>query len=77
MKTNYAPNTGKAIKHVSKYLSTFLTSTPSGPSLSGAQQIPGKDPSLRAATISFPSNRYARAEIVKVSSALAKSYTTI
>ena len=41
-----------------------------GPPLFGAQQIPGKDPSLRAASVGFPTERYARVEIVKGSSAL-------
>ncbi len=38
--------------------------------LFGAQQIPGDDPTLRVAEVSFPRERYARCEIVKVSSVL-------
>ena len=36
----------------------------------GVQQIPGGDPNLRASEISFEGNRYARAEIVKASTAI-------
>ena len=38
--------------------------------LFGAQQIPGNDPALRAADVSFSGSNYARTEIVKASSAL-------
>jgi hypothetical protein len=38
--------------------------------LYGAQQIPGLEPSLRSADVSFDGERYARLEIVKASSAL-------
>jgi hypothetical protein len=38
--------------------------------LFGAQQIPGSDPNLRVAEVSFPAEGYARCEIVKVSSVL-------
>ena len=38
--------------------------------LFGAQQIPGDDPTLRVAEVSFPREHYARCEIVKVSSVL-------
>ena len=38
--------------------------------LFGAQQIPGVDPTLRVAEVSFPTERYARCEIVKVSSVM-------
>ena len=37
----------------------------------GAQQIPGGDPDLRTADVSFYGKHYARTEIVKASSALA------
>ncbi|MCG7588255.1 FAD-dependent oxidoreductase, partial [Photobacterium sp. OFAV2-7] len=47
------------------------TATVGGKPLFGAQQIPGDDPSLRAADISFAGRRYARTEIVKASSALS------
>merc|ERR1711872_823399 len=65
--------TKKAINHAAKFIPTFSTAYVSGPPLFGAQQIPGKDPSLRAASVSFPAERYARVEIVKGSSALAAS----
>ncbi len=63
--------TKKAIKHFEKFIPQFAkeaksTSTP----LFGAQQIPGYNPELRAAEVSFEKN-YARCEIVKVSSAIS------
>ena len=63
--------TEKAIKHATKFIPSFSTAAVSGPPLFGAQQIPGTDPSLRAASVSFPTECYARVEIVKGSSALA------
>ncbi|WP_064608164.1 FAD-dependent oxidoreductase [Photobacterium sp. J15] len=60
----------RAIKHMAKLLPAYKSATVGGPPLFGAQQIPGEDPSLRAADISFAGNRYARSEIVKASSAL-------
>merc|ERR1712212_1076911 len=65
--------TKRAIDHAAKFIPTFSTAYVSGPPLFGAQQIPGKDPSLRAASVKFPSERYARVEIVKGSSALSAS----
>ena len=41
--------------------------------LFGAQQIPGDDPSLRASDVSFYGDGYARAEIIKASSALSSA----
>ena len=41
-----------------------------GKPLYGAQQIPGKDSTLRAADVTFKGNNYARANIVKASSAV-------
>ena len=63
--------TQRAIKHFSKFMPKFsqeakVTTTP----LFGAQQIPGSNPELRAAEVSFEKS-YARCEIVKVSSAIA------
>ena len=43
----------------------------------GAQQIPGEDPTLRVADITFVNNNYARCEIVKASSALSAANTII
>ncbi|MBY5991233.1 FAD-dependent oxidoreductase [Ferrimonas balearica] len=59
-----------AIAHLSHFLPGFASARPGGPPLFGAQQIPGTDPSLRAADVSFGRHRYARTEIVKASSAL-------
>ena len=72
-KEEICSRTQKAIKHASKFIPTFSSAIASGPPLFGAQQIPGKNPSLRAANVSFPSLRYARVEIVKGSSALSAS----
>ena len=63
--------TKKAIEHFKDFIPKFakeakVTSTP----LFGAQQIPGNNPELRAAEVSFEKN-YARCEIVKVSSAIS------
>ncbi|MBY5920748.1 FAD-dependent oxidoreductase [Ferrimonas balearica] len=59
-----------AIAHMSHFLPEFANAQPGGKPLFGAQQIPGTDPSLRAADVSFGRQRYARTEIVKASSAL-------
>ena len=62
--------TNSAIEHISKYLPNFSKATVGSKPLFGAQQIPGDDPNLRVAEVSFPLKNYARCEIVKVSSAL-------
>lgn len=62
--------TKAAIKHLSQYIPSFSTATVGSRPLFGAQQIPGDDPTLRVAEVSFPRERYARCEIVKVSSVL-------
>ncbi|MFC5081086.1 tRNA 5-methylaminomethyl-2-thiouridine biosynthesis bifunctional protein MnmC [Vibrio thalassae] len=59
-----------AIQHLSQFIPCFETAEPAGTPLYGAQQIPGNDPSLRAADVSFEGEHYARLEIVKASSAL-------
>ncbi|HHD75693.1 MAG TPA: FAD-binding oxidoreductase [Campylobacterales bacterium] len=59
-----------AIKHLCEYLPKFTTATVGSKPLFGAQQIPGDDPTLRVAEISFPSKQYARCEIIKVSSSI-------
>ncbi|MFA0440263.1 oxidoreductase [Vibrio sp. 10N.286.49.C2] len=59
-----------AISHLSQYVPSFINATPAGKPLFGAQQIPGTDPSLRTADVSFEGECYARLEIVKASSAL-------
>jgi len=60
--------TQSAIKHLARFIPSFATATVGSKPLFGAQQIPGDDPTLRVAEVSFPAPRYARAEIVKVSS---------
>ncbi len=57
-----------AIEYLSRYLHDFKNAQATSTPLYGAQQIPGEDISLRAAEISFEGDRYARCEIVKVSS---------
>ncbi len=62
--------TTSAIKHLSQYIPAFSKAHVGSKPLFGAQQIPGDDPTLRVAEVSFPATRYARCEIVKVSSTL-------
>ncbi|TKF34809.1 FAD-dependent oxidoreductase [Enterovibrio norvegicus] len=62
--------TERAIGHFSQWLPAFENAEVGGIPLCGAQQIPGDDPSLRAADASFDGERYARIELVKASSAL-------
>ena len=62
--------TQSAIRHLSQYLPDFSEAKVGSKPLFGAQQIPGDDPTLRVAEVSFPTEKYARCEIVKVSSAL-------
>ncbi len=65
--------TQAAIQHVAQFIPSFATARVGSKPLYGAQQIPGSDPGLRAADVSFCCDGYARAEIVKASSALAAS----
>ncbi len=60
--------TRRAIMHLARFLPDFTEATVGGPPLFGAQQIPGEDPTLRVAEVTFPLPGYARCEIVKVSS---------
>ena len=62
--------TNAAIKHLSRFIPSFSKAIVGSKPLFGAQQIPGDDPTLRVAEISFPLPNYARCEIVKVSSAI-------
>ncbi|MGF1765790.1 FAD-dependent oxidoreductase [Enterovibrio makurazakiensis] len=62
--------TERAISHFSQWLPEFEHAEVGGKPLCGAQQIPGDDPSLRAADATFEGERYARIELVKASSAL-------
>ncbi|MBE0365277.1 hypothetical protein PULV_a2044 [Pseudoalteromonas ulvae UL12] len=63
----------KSISHLAQFLPQFASALPAGKPLYGAQQIPGDDPTLRAANVSFEKHNYVRAEIVKASSALRAS----
>ena len=62
--------TGSAIEHLSQFIPNFSEATVGSKPLFGAQQIPGDDPTLRVAEVSFPTKGYARCEIVKVSSVI-------
>jgi len=62
--------TESAIQYAAQYVPSFKSATVGGPPMHGAQQIPGDDASLRVGEVSFPRHSYARAEIVKASSAL-------
>ena len=62
--------TKSAIKHLCQYIPAFCDAKVASKPLYGAQQIPGDDPSLRAADVSFEGKRYARCEVVKASSVL-------
>ena len=63
--------TKSAINHISRFIPHFSDAKVASKPLFGAQQIPGNDPTLRVAEVSFASKRYARCEIVKVSSVLS------
>ena len=60
-----------SIEHIAQYIPSFSQASVAAKPLFGAQQIPGEDADLRAAGVSFHGKHYARAEIVKASSALA------
>ncbi|WP_345973975.1 FAD-dependent oxidoreductase [Sulfurimonas sp. HSL3-7] len=60
-----------AINHVAHYIPAFEKASVVPKPLYGAQQIPGRDASLRAADVSFVDDHYARCEIVKASSVLS------
>ncbi|SEL68395.1 FAD dependent oxidoreductase [Colwellia chukchiensis] len=60
-----------SIGHLAQYFPHFAQAKVAAKPLFGAQQIPGDDASLRAADVSFYGRHYARAEIVKASSALS------
>jgi hypothetical protein len=69
-KEETAQRTNSAIKHLSQFIPAFSHAAVGSKPLFGAQQIPGDDPTLRVAEVSFPAKRYARCEIVKVSSVM-------
>ncbi|WP_019614762.1 FAD-dependent oxidoreductase [Psychromonas ossibalaenae] len=62
--------TSRAIAHISAYIPSFSNAQVGAKPLFGAQQIPGGDPTLRAANVSFAGDNYARCETVKASSVL-------
>ncbi|MGP8306787.1 FAD-dependent oxidoreductase [Vibrio sp. YIC-376] len=62
--------TNNAIQHMAQFIPDYSSAVKGGKALFGAQQIPGTDPVLRAADVSFERNNYARIEIVKASSTL-------
>ncbi len=62
--------TQNSIKHVAPFIPAFAEAKVGSKPLFGAQQIPGDDPTLRVAEVSFPVDDYARCEIVKVSSSI-------
>lgn len=62
--------TENAINYIAKFVPSFKSATVGGPPLCGAQQIPGNDVNLRVGEVSFPTEFYARSEIIKASSAL-------
>ena len=66
-----AMRTKLAIEYVAQFIPSFKSAEVGAKPLYGAQQIPGKDATLRAAEVSFEGERYARCEIVKASSVLA------
>ena len=66
-----------AVKHLAKFIPSFSQAIVGSKPLFGAQQIPGDDPTLRVAEVSFPSPNYARCEIVKVSSSIDMVKTII
>lgn len=67
--------TERAIVHVAQFVPSFARAYTTGvcKPMYGAQQIPGRDATLRAASVSFVGDRYARLEIVKGSSAIEAS----
>ncbi|MCE9846432.1 FAD-dependent oxidoreductase [Vibrio alginolyticus] len=62
--------TNNAIKHMAQFIPDYHSAIKGGKALFGAQQIPGTDPVLRAADVTFEDNHYARIEVVKASSTL-------
>ncbi len=69
--------TKRAISHLCRFIESFGDAKVGAKPLYGAQQIPGRDDTLRAAEVSFGLKNYARCEIVKASSvvAMAQSVT--
>ncbi|MEA4868950.1 MAG: FAD-dependent oxidoreductase [Rikenellaceae bacterium] len=63
----------RAIDFIARFVPSFETATVGGPPLYGAQQIPGRDSTLRVGDVTFPHKFYARSQIVKASTALASA----
>ena len=63
----------RAINFIARFVPSFERATVGGPPLYGAQQIPGRDSTLRVGDVTFPRKFYARSQIVKASSALASA----
>lgn len=68
--SSFLSRTKNSIEHVAQFLPSFNNALPGSEPLYGAQQIPGVNPDTRVADVSFSGDNYARAEIVKASSAL-------
>ena len=62
--------TESSIHYIAQFVPSFKSATVGGPPMYGAQQIPGSDINLRVGEVSFPTQYYARSEIIKASSAL-------
>ena len=75
--TIVANRTQKAIDKVAGFIPAFSSATQGGPPMFGAQQIPGKDVTLRVADVFFQHDNYARCEIVKACSALPAANSII
>ena len=69
----YEERTKAAIERIATFIPSFKSAKPAAKPLFGAQQIPGDNPELRAADVSFEGETYARCEIVKASSVLDMS----
>ena len=62
--------THKSIQHIAQFIPDFNSAELGGRPLFGAQQIPGDNPDLRTANVTFSKKNYACCEIVKASSTL-------
>ncbi|CBY09603.1 unnamed protein product [Oikopleura dioica] len=70
-KADVHSRTQKSIEHMRTFIPNFDATPVDSQPLFGAQQIPGKNATLRAASVSFENSTYARIEIVKASSAIS------
>lgn len=62
--------THKSIQHISQFIPDFSSAELGGRPLFGAQQIPGDNPVLRTASVTFSKKNYACCDIVKASSTI-------